>query len=97
VRGIASYDPGNPYVKSASQAGNFRFGPMGAVDFAGRLVTHAAKAARYHKWSLHRRLRPEAFGRNAAGVHYRTDGHEGLALGEALALNCLAENACAVE
>lgn len=200
----APYDPGNPYVASASQAGNFGFGPMGAIDFAGRLVSHAAKAAWYHKWAVHRRLRPEelggrvhvhktgaaryplhpqvldaratqlvfernrtyflpqafpegcpthpaypaghavlagacvtmlkayfdeswvipnpvvasadglslepwrgapltvgheldklasnmAFGRNAAGVHYRTDGHDGLALGEALALDYLAE------
>lgn len=53
---------GNPYRESKVQEGFVTFGFAEAVDWLGRVTTAALKAAWYQKWSLHRRLRPEAFG-----------------------------------
>jgi hypothetical protein len=55
-------NPGNPYVKSATQDG---FGTFGGPHFATLLCevsTRALKAVWFQKWFVHRRLRPEALG-----------------------------------
>ena len=58
----APFDSGNPYRSSATQDGNATFGPAAILDLIARIPAHAAKAAWYHKWALHRRLRPEEYG-----------------------------------
>ncbi len=54
-------DPGNPYESSTRQSG---FATFGGAHIA-ELVAAAAKSERhtwYHKWYVHRHLRPEAYG-----------------------------------
>jgi hypothetical protein len=58
----APFDAGNPYCASSTQDGNATFGPPAILDLVARIPIHAAKAAWYHKWALHRRLRPEEYG-----------------------------------
>ena len=58
----APYNPGNPYLSSATQLG---FGTFGPPDFAGTLgevANRAAQAAWFQKWFVHRRARPEVTG-----------------------------------
>jgi membrane-associated phospholipid phosphatase len=65
------FDAGNPYRGSRNQEG---FGTFGAPHIAALLcevATRALKAAWYQKWSVHRRLRPEAF---AGRVHNHLRG-----------------------
>jgi hypothetical protein len=54
-------DPGNPYSSSLRQSGFSTFGGAHIAD----LVAASAKSERhtwYHKWYVHRHLRPEAYG-----------------------------------
>jgi hypothetical protein len=52
----------NPYRYSTIQDGFATFGPAEACDWLGRVTTAALKAAYFQKWSVHRRVRPEALG-----------------------------------
>ena len=55
-------NPGNPYVHSATQKA---FGTLGGPDAAATLAeaaTRALKAAWFHKYIVHLRLRPEEYG-----------------------------------
>jgi membrane-associated phospholipid phosphatase len=60
--GLSALSPTNPYRASLNQAGQ---GTFGAADFIG-MIAHACHVAVlacwYQKWSVHRRVRPEAFG-----------------------------------
>ena len=58
----APLDAGNPYRKSTTQAAFSTFGGPHLLDLVARVANCALKAAWYQKWSVHRRLRPEAFG-----------------------------------
>jgi hypothetical protein len=58
----APFDASNPYKTSFTQEANATFGPPAILDLVARIPIHAAKAAWYHKWSVHRRLRPEEYG-----------------------------------
>jgi hypothetical protein len=61
----------NPYKESATQTGLVSFGAGDVLDLVARLANHAMKAAWYHKWLVHRRLRRE----EAAGrVHDHLTG-----------------------
>ena len=51
----------NPYRTSLNQAGFATFGGPEIVDVVAHVAVLALKAAWYQKWSVHRRLRPEAF------------------------------------
>ncbi len=51
-----------PYKKSLTQGGFITFGPPDALDCVARVASPALKVSWYHKWLVHRRLRPEAFG-----------------------------------
>jgi hypothetical protein len=52
----------HPYVRSANQAGYVTFGLPFIVDLASRVAMHALRGAWFHKWVVHRRLRPEELG-----------------------------------
>jgi hypothetical protein len=61
----------NPYKASATQTGLVSFGAGDVLDLVARVTNHAMKAAWYHKWLVHRRMRPE----EAAGrVHNHLTG-----------------------
>lgn len=69
------YDFGNPYTRSTqprtspaspTQAGFVTFGGPHLLTLVAEVATRALKAAWYQKWYVHRRLRPEAFGRLVA-------------------------------
>src|SRR5271167_238350 len=58
----APLNPGNPYNGSRTEHG---FGTLGGPDAAGTLAemaTRALKAARFHKWIVNLRMRPEEYG-----------------------------------
>jgi len=56
------YNPGNPYLRSRTQEGFATFGPPHVLSLIPEVTDRALKAARFQKWFVHRRLRPEAFG-----------------------------------
>lgn len=62
----APFDAGNPYNSSATQTGDATFGTAAILDLVARITINATKTSWYHKWSVHRRLRPEEF---AGRVH----------------------------
>jgi membrane-associated phospholipid phosphatase len=55
-------NPGNPYLRSKTQAGFGTFGPPGIKGCMCEVATRGLKATWHKKWYVHRRLRPEAFG-----------------------------------
>jgi membrane-associated phospholipid phosphatase len=56
----------NPYKTSINQGGFVQFGGPHILDMVSRAGLLGLKAAWFQKWSVHRRLRPEAF---AGDVH----------------------------
>lgn len=56
------WNPWNPYKTSKVQTGFATFGSPHVCGLLGRTASLALQAAWYQKWSVHRRLRPEAFG-----------------------------------
>lgn len=58
----APYDLANPYNGHPTQHGHGTFGPHHMFDLVTRAGRIAQTAAWYHKWVLHRRIRPEKFG-----------------------------------
>jgi membrane-associated phospholipid phosphatase len=64
----APLGPGNPYPASTTQEGFATFGGPHVLSLVTEVATRALKAVWYQKWSVHRRLRPEAF----AGLVHNT-------------------------
>jgi hypothetical protein len=65
TRGLkAPFDPNNPYIKprKPSQHGHNTFGQHYVYNLVSRVANIAQKNAWFHKWGVHRRLRPEKFG-----------------------------------
>jgi hypothetical protein len=62
----APIDGGVQYQYSVSQSGFVTFGPSDILHLVALVANIALKATWYHKWAIHRRLRPEEFG---ARVH----------------------------
>jgi hypothetical protein len=58
----APLSPGLPPVKSVTQIGFAEFGGPHILSMLTEVATRALKAVWYQKWSVHRRLRPEAYG-----------------------------------
>jgi hypothetical protein len=58
----APFNPGNPYVSIANQAGVQTFGSQHILDLLGEVSNRALKAMWYQKWFVHRALRPIAYG-----------------------------------
>ena len=54
-------DP-NPYSVAAREGGFITFGGAGILDLVARAAVISLRAAWFHKWLVHRKLRPEAFG-----------------------------------
>lgn len=57
------FDKENPYIaRYEKQEGFGTFGSPHILTLVAEVTTRALKAAWYHKWFVHRRLRPEEFG-----------------------------------
>ena len=54
-------DP-NPYSVATREGGFITFGPAAVLDMVGRAAVASLRVAWFHKWLVHRKLRPEAFG-----------------------------------
>ena len=67
----APYDLANPYNGHPTQHGHGTFGPHHMFDLVTRAGRIAQTAAWYHKWVMHRRLRPEKY---AGRVHNHMNG-----------------------
>ncbi len=68
---LASFGPGalsdsNPYKNSKTQSGFSSYGTPGFLDWVTQAATAALNTVWYHKWVIHRRIRPEEF---ASRVH----------------------------
>jgi hypothetical protein len=61
----------NPYRNHPTQTGVVTFGAPDILDQVARSANAAMKAAWYHKWLVHRRLRPEEAG---GRVHHHLTG-----------------------
>ena len=62
---------GNPYEKSFTQEGFQTFGGPHVLSLLAEVSNRALKAVWYHKWYVHRTLRPEAYG---GLVHWTLNG-----------------------
>jgi hypothetical protein len=58
----APFDLANPYRGSKTQSGFSTFGVAHALDLVARVSNLALQHAWFHKWLVHRRLRPEEYG-----------------------------------
>lgn len=58
---LNALDP-NPYSAAAREGGFVTFGGAGILDLVARAAVVSLRAAWFHKWLVHRKLRPEAFG-----------------------------------
>jgi membrane-associated phospholipid phosphatase len=58
----APYDAANPYRGSKTQSGFSTFGVAHVLDLVARVANLALQHAWFHKWLVHRRLRPEEYG-----------------------------------
>ena len=67
----APTDGGMPFQHSITQSGFVTFGPSDILHLVSVVANIALKAAWFHKWIVHRRLRPEEF---AARVHFHAKG-----------------------
>ena len=63
--GDGALDRGNPYRDTRRQGGFVTLGVADVVDLVAKAAATALKAAWYHKWLRHRRLRPEVFAARA--------------------------------
>jgi len=59
--GPDALDASNPYLHSANQEGFATFGSSHLYDMVIRAARLGLEAAWFHKWLVHRRLRPEVF------------------------------------
>jgi len=60
--GPAALDPANPYLASANQDGFITFGVADVLDLVTKAGRLGLEGAWFHKWLVHRRLRPEVMG-----------------------------------
>ncbi len=59
--GGAAVDPNNPYRTLLKQGSFVNFGGPHILDLVAKAALEGLKAAWFHKWYVHRRLRPEVF------------------------------------
>lgn len=52
----------NPYSVAAREGGFVTFGGAAVLDLVARAAVVSLRSAWFHKWLIHRKLRPEAFG-----------------------------------
>lgn len=60
--GAQALDPNNPYVDNPTQGGFVSYGIGQYLELLAEVVEEGLKAAWFHKWQVHRRLRPEEYG-----------------------------------
>jgi hypothetical protein len=60
--GDAALSATNPYRGSTTQFGDITFGSKNVLSMVAQASLLGQKGAYYHKWLVHRRLRPECFG-----------------------------------
>jgi hypothetical protein len=60
--GPEALNPANPYIGSKTQFGDITFGNKNVLSLIAQASLLGQKSAYYHKWLVHRRLRPECFG-----------------------------------
>jgi len=60
--GGEALSPTNPYRGSKTQFGDITFGNKNVLSLVAQAALLGQKGAYYHKWLVHRRLRPECFG-----------------------------------
>ena len=60
--GGEAFSPTNPYRGSKTQFGDITFGNKNVLSLVAQASLLGQKGAYYHKWLVHRRLRPECFG-----------------------------------
>lgn len=58
---FGALDP-NPYSVAAREGGFVTFGGAAVLDLVARAAVSSLRVAWFHKWLVHRKLRPEAFG-----------------------------------
>jgi len=56
------FNPGNPYLTSANQAGSLTFGNQHILTLLNEVAIVALRACFYQKWFVHRHVRPEEYG-----------------------------------
>ncbi len=56
------FNPSNPYLKSANQAGGLNFGNQHILTLLNEVSIVALRACFYQKWFVHRHVRPEEYG-----------------------------------
>jgi len=59
--GREALNPTNPYLGSTTQFGDITFGNKNILSLIAQAALLGQKGAYYHKWLVHRRLRPECF------------------------------------
>jgi hypothetical protein len=59
--GAQALSPTNPYLGSKTQFGDITFGNKNLLSMVAQAALLGQKGAYYHKWLVHRRLRPECF------------------------------------
>ena len=57
----APVNPGNPYMGNTNQGAFITFGGPDILTLVAEAANEGLKAAWFHKWRIHRRLRPEQF------------------------------------
>jgi hypothetical protein len=60
--GEDALSPANPYRGSKTQFGDITFGHKNILSMLAQAALLGQKGAYFHKWLVHRRLRPESFG-----------------------------------
>jgi hypothetical protein len=58
----APFNPGNPYLAITNQVSAASFGNQHIICLLYEVAMLASRAVFYHKWFVHRALRPEAYG-----------------------------------
>jgi hypothetical protein len=60
--GKEALSPTNPYRNSRTQSGDITLGSKNVLSLVAQASLLGQKGAYFHKWQVHRRLRPECFG-----------------------------------
>jgi hypothetical protein len=82
--GPEALSPTNPYRGSRTQFGDITFGNKNVLSLISQAALLGQKGAYYHKWLVHRRLRPECF---AGRIEVHLSGRKAYDIDSAI-LNC---------
>ena len=82
--GPEALSPTNPYRGSRTQFGDITFGNKNVLSLIAQAALLGQKGAYYHKWLVHRRLRPECF---AGRIEVHLSGRKSYDIDSAI-LNC---------